>query len=106
MKGAWPNNFGKGMLLGGLTAMLICLLMGAVHYDGPSLPVAGARSARGQGGPALQHGPLPDRHLGGGRRLRGLCPRYLNRRTKVVYSSIKGPGGKTVNNLGKPFHQM
>jgi hypothetical protein len=106
MRGAWPNNFGKGILIGGLTAMLICLLMGAVHYDGPSLPVAVLDPLEDRAVPLSNTGRYQIATWEAGEGYGAFVLDTSTGAAKVAYSSIKGPNGKTVNNLGKPFHQM
>jgi len=121
MKGGWPNNFTRGMTAGVLATLLIALLMGAVHNDRPVLtvpvpepaedPVLAPISGSGSGvAPHAGSFSSPGRYqiatweAGGG--YGAFVLDTATGTTKVAYSSIKGPNGKSVNNLGKPFSQM
>lgn len=106
MKGAWPNNFGGGLLAGGLVVLLAGLLMGAVHHDPPSLPVAVLDPQVERPVPLASNGRYQIVTWQGGGGYGAFVLDTATGTTKVAYSSIKGPNGKSVNNLGKPFHQM
>lgn len=106
MKEIGPNNFGKGLLLGGLTTVLAALLMGAVQNDPPVLPVALLNSGENKAIPLSSTGryQMAAWEAGGG--YGAFVVDTSTGITKIAYSSVKGPSGKTVNNLGKPFAQM
>lgn len=106
MKGAWPNNFSGGLLLGSLAVVLAGLLMGAVHNDGPVLAVPVLDANVDQAVPLSSTGrfQIATWEAGGG--YGAFILDTSTGTTKVAYSSIKGPNGKSINNLGKPFHQM
>lgn len=109
MRGAWPNNFGGGLLLGALLMLLACSLMGAVYNDSPSPPVAvldipGSQEDRAVPLSSTGRYQIATWDAGGG--YGALVLDTATGTTKVAYSSIKGPGGKSVNNIGKPFAQM
>jgi hypothetical protein len=106
MKGAWPNNFGKGVVLGGLAALLICLLMGAVHNDGPTLTVPVLNPHEDSAVPLSSTGRYQIVTWEAGGSYGAFVLDTSTGTTKVAYSSSKGPSGKSVNNLGKPFQQM
>ena len=106
MRGVWPNNFGKGLLLGVLVAVLIGLSMGAVHNDGPTLTVPVLNPHEDSAVPLSSTGryQIVAWEAGGG--YGAFVLDTSTGVTKVAYNSTKGPNGKSVNNLGKPFHQM
>lgn len=106
MKGIWPNNFGGGMLLGGLAALLVALLLGAVRNDPPTLPVTVLGPNENKTIPLSNTGRYQIAAWEGGRGHGAFVLDTSTGITKVVYSSVKGPDGKTVNNLGKPFVQV
>ena len=106
MQGPGPNNFGAGLLLGGLAALLIGLLMGAVHNDGPALPVAVLDPNGGKAIPLSTTGRFQIGAWESGGGYGAFVLDTATGVTKIAYSSVKGPGGKTINNLGKPFAQM
>lgn len=107
MKGVWANNFTGGLLLGGLLAILTCLLMGASSNDGPVLAVPVHE-------PDIDRAVVPLSSTGryqiatwqGGGGYGAFVLDTATGTTKVAYSSGTGPNGKRVNNLGKPFQQM
>ena len=100
------NNFGAGLLLGGLAILLSCLLMGAVRNDSPSLPVAVLDAGENMASPLSNTGryQIATWESGGG--YGAFVLDTSTGITKIAYSSVHGPSGKTVNNLGKPFVQM
>jgi len=106
MRGVWPNNFKGGLLLGSLVVLLACLLMGAVHNDPPLLPVAVLDPVEDRAVPLSNTGryQIVTWEADGG--YGAFVLDTSTGTTKVAYSSIKGPSGKSVNNLGKPFSQM
>lgn len=108
MRGIWPNNVGGGLLLVALVALLACLLMGAVRNDYPSLPVAvlDTQGDGDKGVPISNTGryQIVTWEANGG--YGAFVVDTATGTTKVAYSSIKGPGGQSVNNLGKSFTQM
>ncbi len=109
MRGMWSNrrnNFAGGLALGGLMVLMACLLMGAVHNDPPSLPVAVLDPHEDRAVPLSNTGryQIVTWDAGGG--YGAFVLDTATGTTKVAYSSLKGPGGKSVNNLGKPFSQM
>jgi hypothetical protein len=106
MRGAWPNNCKKDMLMGGMAALLICLLMGAVKNDGPALPMAVLDSGADRVMPLSNTGryQIATWEAGGG--YGAFVVDTSTGTTKVAYSSIKGPTGKSVDNLGKSFDKM
>ncbi len=106
MKGAWPNNFGKGVVLGALATVLIALLMGAVQNDGPTLTVPVLNQREDSAVPLSSTGRYQIVTWGSGGGYGAFILDTSTGITKAVYSSNKGPGGKSVNHLGKPFHQM
>ena len=106
MKGTGPNNFGGGLLLGVLAALVIGLLMGAVRNDPPSLPVAILDTNENRTIPLSNTGryQLVTWDAGGG--YGAFVVDTSTGITKIAYSSGKGPSGKSVNTLGKPFDRM
>ena len=106
-----PNKSHAAFLAGVLATLLVLLLMGMVRHEGPgqhppSLPVA-----------VLDPGDKDSIALSGGSRYQlatwaagGAYGAFVldtsTGITKAVYSSARGPGGKSVNNLGKPFARM
>jgi hypothetical protein len=106
MNVAWPNNFTKGMACGLLAALLIGLLMGAVHHDGPGLPVAVLDPNADRSVPLSSTGRYQIAAWEGGGGYGAFVLDTATGTAKIAYSSVKGPSGKSVNNLGKPFHQM
>jgi hypothetical protein len=106
MSGVWPNNFRGGLLLGGLVVLLACLLMGAVPNDGPALSVAVQGPSEDRMVPLSSSGRYQIAAWEGGGGYGAFVLDTATGTTKVAYSSTKGPNGKPVNNLGKPFHQM
>lgn len=107
MKDAGPNNaLAKGMLLGGLTAMLIALLMGAVEHDGPTLAVPVITPETDSQLPLSSTGRYQIATWETGGSYGAFVLDTATGTTKVAFSSVKGPNGKSVDNLGKPFHQM
>jgi hypothetical protein len=106
MRDAWPNNFGKGFLLGGLAAVLLGLLMGAVHNDGPTLTVPVLNTHEDSAVPLYNTGRYQVATWESGGGYGAFVLDTSTGTAKVAYSSIKGPNGKIVNNLGKPFHEM
>lgn len=107
MKDVGPNNtLVKGMMLGGLAAMLIALSIGAVRHDGPTLAVAVANPETNSQVPLSSTGryQIATWNTGGGYGVFVLDT--ATGTTKVAYSSAMGSNGKSVDNLGKPFHQM
>lgn len=104
MNDVWPNNVRGGVLLGILVVVLTCLLMGAVRHDPPSLPVAVLDPVDAM--PLASNGryQIVTWEAGGG--YGAFILDTATGTTKVAYSSLKGPGGKHVNNLGKPFARM
>jgi hypothetical protein len=106
MKGEWPNNFRGGLLLGGLMLLLALLLMGAVHPDRPSLPVAVLDSVSDRPVPLSSNGRYQLVTWDSGSGYGAFVLDTATGVTKVAYSSGKGPGGRSINNIGKPFSQM
>lgn len=106
MRGKWPNNFAGGLALGGLMIVMTMLLMGAVHNDPPSLPVAVLDPHEDRAVPLSNTGRYQIVAWDGGGGYGAFVLDTSTGITKVAYSSLKGPGGKSVNNLGKPFVQM
>lgn len=106
MKGAWPNNFGAGLLFGSLLLLLATLLMGAVQPDRPLLPVAVLNPSSDQAVPLSSTGRYQLVTWDAGGNYGALVLDTATGVTKIAYSGGKGPGGKAVNNLGKPFSQM
>lgn len=106
MRGKWPNNFAGGLALGGLMIVMTLLLMGAVHNDPPSLPVAVLDPHEDRAVPLSNTGRYQIVAWDGGGGYGAFVLDTSTGITKVAYSSLKGPGGKSVNNLGKPFVQM
>jgi hypothetical protein len=106
MKGVWGNNFKGGLLAGILILVLAGLLMGAVHPDQPSLPVAVLDTSLDRAVPLSSSGryQLVSWQAGGG--YGAFVVDTATGITKIAYSSGKGPGGRAVNNIGKPFSQM
>jgi hypothetical protein len=112
------------MAIGGLAVALVGLLLGAVHGDGPvlSIPVPEPPVDRvlpmphSMSPPPVHAGAYAGVHAGAGRyqiatwEASGVYGVFVvdtaTGTTKLVYSSGKGPGGKSVNHLGKPFQQM
>lgn len=106
MKDQWSNRFRSGFVLGGLVALLSCLLMAAVsHPSSKNLPVA-VLAQETKSTTALSHA---------GRYQITACS--MDRGgdgvfildtatgiTKIVYG--KGPDGRPVNHLGKPYAQI
>lgn len=102
------NNFSLGLVAGILATLLVGLLMGAVHNDGPMLALPATHPEPDR--------PLPPMSMGGGRYqisawadgggYGAFVVDTATGATKMAYSSNRGPGGKSVNNLGKPFQQM
>lgn len=106
MKDAWPNNFGGGLLLGCLMLVLALLLMGAVHPDHPALPVAVLDSVSDRPVPLSSNGRYQLVSWEAGGSYGAFVLDTATGVTKVAYSSGKGPGGRSINNIGKPFAQM
>ncbi len=106
MRGKWPNNFAGGLALGGLMIVMTLLLMGAVHNDPPSLPAAVLDPHEDRAVPLSNTGRYQIVAWDGGGGYGAFVLDTSTGITKVAYSSLKGPGGKSVNNLGKPFAQM
>jgi hypothetical protein len=106
MKDGQRNNFGNGMVLGGIAAMLITLLMGAVQHDGPSLTVPVANPEANSAVPLSSTGRYQIATWETGGNYGVFVLDTATGTTKVAFSSTKGPTGKSVNNLGKPFHEM
>ena len=106
MRGIGANNFWAGLLLGGLAPLLIGLLMGAVINDGPSLPVAVLDPNESRAIPLSNTGRFQISSWESGGGYGAFVLDTATGVTKIAYSSVKGPGGKTINNLGKPFAQM
>lgn len=107
MKDAGPNNMlAKGMMVGGLAAMLIALLMGAVRHDGPTLAVPVVNPEAAGQVPLASTGryQIATWDMDGG--YGAFVLDTATGTTKVAFSSAKGPNGKHVDNLGKPFEQM
>lgn len=107
MKDVGPNNaLVKGMMLGGLAAMLIALSIGAVQHDGPTLAVPVVNPEANSQVPLSSTGryQIATWVTGGG--YGAFVLDTATGTTKVAFSSAKGPTGKSVDNLGKPFHQM
>jgi hypothetical protein len=94
------------MAVGVLAAILTGLLLGAVHHDGPALPVAVLEPAGDRMVPLASNGRYQIAAWEGGGGYGAFVLDTATGATKVVYSSLKGPGGKTVNHLGKTFDQM
>ncbi|MBM9536612.1 hypothetical protein [Desulfobulbus alkaliphilus] len=102
MKEQWSNRFRSGFLAGALVALLSCLLMAAVSHPSSTLPVAVL--------PPETKGTTP-LSLAGRYQIaacsvdRGGCGVFIldtaTGITKIVYG--KGPDGRTVNHLGKPY---
>ena len=111
MNDAWPSKSHTAFLAGVLATLLVLLLMGMVRNEGPgqqppSLPVAILEGA-GKDAVALSAGgryQLATRAAGGA--YGAFVLDTSTGITKAVYSSSRGPGGKSVNNLGKPFARM
>ena len=102
-------------LLGGLATLLVVVLMGAVMHDPPSglirsappsLPVAVLDSGESRAVALSNTGryQIVTWEANGG--YGAFVLDTETGITKIAYSSVKGPGGKTINNLGKPFAQM
>ena len=106
MNGVWRNNFGAGLLFGSLLLLLATLVMGAVHPDRPSLPVAVLNPSTDQAVPLSSTGRYQLVTWDAGGSYGALVLDTATGVTKIAYSGGKGPGGKAVNNLGKPFTQM
>jgi hypothetical protein len=106
MKGIWPNNFKGGLLFGGLATLLVALLMGAVKNDTPLIPMAILNTGENRAIPLSNTGRYQIASWEGDEGYGAFVIDTSTGITKVAYSSAKGPGGKTVNNLGKPFAQM
>ncbi|WP_448874794.1 hypothetical protein [Desulfobulbus propionicus] len=106
MKGEWPNNFRGGLLLGCLIPLLALLLMGAVHSDRPSLPVAVLDSGPDRPVPLSSSGRYQLVTWEAGGHYGAFVLDTATGVTKVAYSSGKGPGGRSINNIGKSFSQM
>jgi hypothetical protein len=106
MKDIWANNFPGGFILGLLATLFVFLLMGAVHNDPPSLPVAVLDPGENRPIALSSTGryQIATWDAAGGYGVFVLDT--STGITKIAYSSVKGPSGKTVNNLGKPFVQM
>lgn len=107
MNDAWPNSFKGGLLLGMLVAGLAVLLMGAAHRDGPVLavPVHEPNVDRAVA-PLSNTGRYQIATWEGGGGYGAFVLDTATGTTKVAYSSVKGPGGQSVNNLGKSFDKM
>jgi hypothetical protein len=111
MNDAWPSKLHTAFLAGVLATLLVLLLMGMVRNEGPgqhppSLPVA-VLDAGGKDMVALSGGgryQLATWAAGGA--YGAFVLDTATGITKAVYSSSRGPGGKSVNNLGKPFARM
>ncbi|WP_310599691.1 hypothetical protein [Desulfobulbus sp.] len=121
-----PSSLVRGMAIGALAVALVGLLLGAVHGDGPvlSIPVPEPPVDRVLPMPPSMSPPPAPVHTGGYAGGHAGAGRYqiatwesggvhgvfvvdtATGTTKLVYSSGKGPGGKSVNHLGKPFQQM
>lgn len=107
MNGRWPTNFASGLLMGGLATLLAGLLMGAVRHDSPStLPVAILDPPGEQGVPLAATGRYQIATWNSGGGFGALVLDTATGMTRMVYSSGRGPEGKSINNLGKPFAQM
>jgi hypothetical protein len=105
MKDQWSNRFRGGFLLGGLVALLSCLVMAAVSHSSSTLPVA-VLAPESKGTTALSHAGRY--HIAACSVDRGGYGVFIldtaTGITKIVYG--KGPDGRAVNHLGKPFAQI
>ena len=106
MKGIMPNNFGSGLLLGGLATLLVGLLMGSARNEPPLLPVAVLGSGDNRTIPLSNTGRYQIAAWDADGGYGAFVVDTVTGTTKIAYSSAKGPGGKTVNNLGKSFVQI
>jgi len=106
MNGGWRNNFKGGFLAGMLLLMVAGLLMGAVHPDRPSLPVAVLDPSMDRAVPLSSTGRYQLVSWGSGSGYGAFVLDTATGITKIAYSSGKGPGGRAINNIGKPFSQM
>lgn len=108
MNGGWRSNFKRGFLAGILTLVLAGLLMGAVHPDRPTLSVPVLNPSQDRVVPPLSS-PAGRYQLAtwqSGGSYGAFVLDTATGVTKIAYSSGKGPGGRAVNNIGKPFSQM
>lgn len=111
MNDAWPNKFHGAFFAGVLATLLVLLLMGMVRNESPGqhpplLPVA-VLDGGGKGSIALSSGgryQLATWAAGGA--YGAFVLDTSTGITKAVYNSARGPNGKSVNNLGKPFARM
>jgi len=106
MNGGWRIK-SKGGILGGLLLVVVAvLLMGAVHQDRPLLPVAVLDPAVDRAVPLSSTGryQLVTWSSAGG--YGAFVVDTATGITKIAYSSGKGPGGRSINNIGKSFSQM
>ncbi len=101
-----PNKIRPGFLLGILTTLLAGVLMGAVRNDPPLQPLAVLDANENRTIPLSNTGryQIATWEAGGG--YGAFVVDTSTGVTKVAYSSVKGPSGKSLNNLGKPFAQM
>ncbi len=109
MNGGWRGNFKYGFLAGILTLLLATLLMGAVHPDRPTLSVPIINPTQDRVVPPLSGYGTGRYQLATWQSGNGCGVLILDTSTgvtKIAYSAGKGPGGRAVNNIGKPFSQM
>lgn len=106
MKGEWLIKFRGGILFCCLLLVMSLLLMGAVHPDRSILPVTVLDSVPDRPVPLAASGRYQLATWASGVGYGAFVLDTATGVTKVVYSSGKGPGGKTVNNIGKPFSKM
>jgi hypothetical protein len=109
MSGVRLNSFRGGLLVGSLLVLLACSLMGAVYNDPPALPVAVLEPAGSQEDRAVPLASTGRYQIVTWAADGGYGAFVLDTATgttKVAYSSTRGPAGKSVNNIGKPFAQM